>query len=419
MNTQNRMSQDEAIRKFLRVCMDYTKDEGATDSILAYLGEYYGADRSYICVFNGESTETGDVYEWCRHDVASEEDVLCHISSEDIECLIKVFEEKGEFFVRFSDEEKDSDSLIRHFPKMQGVNSFMAAPLIFHDKIVGFLGICNPRRCTEHLLLLTVAASSCYSEIRDRQLKNSNNETSGQIPEDRMKIIQSLSEIYTSVYFIDIEKNYFTEISSVSQVHTYIGASGDAQEQLNYFCHHMVMPEFTDEMLEFVNLSTMNDRFDKTRILSKQYRSRVFMSEKTGNWAECCFIESDRDKEGRLSHVIFATQSIHESKVRELEAQEKLQKTNDELAGLLKAEKQHTAIISALSNIFFALYFIDLEKNSFQELIQVDSLHHVYSQKGNARYALKMLVETLVSEEYQPAMRIFTDFDTIDMRLKE
>ena len=48
MNTQNRMSQDEAIRKFLRVCMDYTKDEGATDSILAYLGEYYGADRSYI-----------------------------------------------------------------------------------------------------------------------------------------------------------------------------------------------------------------------------------------------------------------------------------------------------------------------------------------------------------------------------------
>ena len=419
MNTQNRMSQEEAIRKFLRVCMDYTKDEGAMDLILAYLGEYYGADRSYIFVFNGESKETGDVYEWCRHDIASGEDVLRHISSEDMECLIKVFEEKGEFFVRFSDKEKDSDSISNPILDMQEIHSFMAAPLILHDRIVGFLGICNPCRCTEHLLLLTVAASSCYSEIRDRQPKNPNNETSVQIPEDRMKIIQSLSEIYTSAYFIDIEKNYFTEISSVSQVHTHIGASGDAKERLNYFCHHMVMPEYTDEMLEFINLSTLDKRFCKTRILSKQYRSRVFMSEKTGNWMECCFIESDRDEDGRLAHVIFATQSIHEAKVRELEAQEKLQKTNDELAGLLKAEKQHTAIISALSNIFFALYFIDLEKNSFQELIQLDSLHHVYSQKGNARYALKTLVETLVSDEYRPAMRIFTDFDTIDMRLKE
>lgn len=324
MNTQNRMSQDEAIRKFLRVYMDYTKDEGATDSILAYLGEYYGADRSYIFVFNGESTETGDIYEWCRNGIASEGDVLRNISAEDMDCLIKVFEEKGEFFVSFTDEEKVSDSISNPILDMQGIHGFMAAPLILHDRVVGFLGIQNPCRCTEHLLLLTVAASSCYSEIKDRQPKNSNNETSGKIPADRMKIIQSLSEIYTSVYFIDIEKNYFTEISSTAQVHTHVGASGDAQERLNYFCHHMVMPEFTDEMLEFVDLSTLDKRFCKTRILSKQYRSRVFMSDKTGNWAECCFIESDRDKEGRLSHVIFATQSIHEAKVRELETQDKL-----------------------------------------------------------------------------------------------
>ena len=86
-------------------------------------------------------------------------------------------------------------------------------------------------------------------------------------------------EIYTSVYFIDIEKNYFTEISSAAQVHTHVGASGDAQERLNYFCHHMVMPEFTDEMLEFVDLSTLDKRFCKTRILSKKYRSNIFRQE--------------------------------------------------------------------------------------------------------------------------------------------
>ena len=71
------------------------------------------------------------------------EDVLRHISSEDMECLIKVFEEKGEFFVRFSDKEKDSDSISNPILDMQEIHSFMAAPLILHDRIVGFLGICN------------------------------------------------------------------------------------------------------------------------------------------------------------------------------------------------------------------------------------------------------------------------------------
>lgn len=32
---------------------------------------------------------------------------------------------------------------------------------------------------------------------------------------DRMQIIQSLSEIYTSVYYIDLAHNHFTELSSI------------------------------------------------------------------------------------------------------------------------------------------------------------------------------------------------------------
>lgn len=41
-----------------------------------------------------------------------------------------------------------------------------------------------------------------------------------------MKIIQSMSEIYTSVYYVDIAENRFTELASMDSVHEHIGSSG-------------------------------------------------------------------------------------------------------------------------------------------------------------------------------------------------
>ena len=43
------------------------------------------------------------------------------------------------------------------------------------------------------------------------------------------QIIQSMSKIYTSAYYIDLVTNEFTELSSLTEVRTHIGASGNAQ----------------------------------------------------------------------------------------------------------------------------------------------------------------------------------------------
>lgn len=148
---------------------------------------------------------------------------------------------------------------------------------------------------------------------------------------DRMKIIQSLGEIYSSMYYIDIDENTFTELSSIPEVKEQIGMTGNAQKSMNYFCHHMVSPEFAEEMMAFVDLSTLNERLKETRIITKQYRSSmltVFGVEQEECWRQCCFIESSRNEEGRVTHVIFTTQSIHDSKIKELEIQESLQKAS-------------------------------------------------------------------------------------------
>ncbi|MDD6193619.1 MAG: response regulator [Lachnospiraceae bacterium] len=242
------------------------------------------------------------------------------------------------------------------------------------------------------------------------------------VMEERMNIIQSLSEIYTSVYYIDLTENHFKEVFSVTNVQSQIGDSGDAQERLNYFCHHMVTPEFTEEMLAFVDLSTLTERLDRKKIITKQYCSTIFPDLEGGgetSWRQCSFIVSKRGEDDGLTHVLFTTQSIHDVKIRELNAKRELEETNRELSALLEVEKQHTAIIGSLSSIFFALYYIDLEQNSFQEIISLDSMHHVFGTKGDATFALKSIVDALAADEHKAILRSFTDMDSIDKRLRD
>ena len=415
--TRNISEQERAIKRFLRDYLDKPKNKQTLNSILADVGGYYDADRSYIFEIDGSRTAFSNTYEWCREGIPAEIDNLQNISVDGLECWFEAFEEQGEFYISSLSEDYVPGSKTYQILEPQGIESLMAAPIMVNDAVVGFLGVDNPRKNTDDLMLLSVVAATCYSEITAIRMIDSDREEASRKLMDRMRIIQSLSEIYTSVYYIDLAENRFTELSSSSNVRAHIGTEGDAQERLNYFSRNMISPEFADEILEFVDLSTLEERLGSRRIISKQYQSTVLTNQKRGNWGQCCFIEGDRSDDGRLSHVIFATQSINETKIRELEAQQKLQETNAELTALLAAEKQYTAVIGAMSNVYFALYYINLEENTFQELVSLDKIHHTLGEKGDAREALKHMTDALVGTSHKTLMRGFTDFDTIDARL--
>lgn len=416
--SQNLLNQEQAIKHFLHDYANKEKGGQTIQNILADAGRYYDADRAYILKWNAQRTMVNNTYEWCREGIPTKSNGLQGIPADRVESWFRLVKERGEFFISSRDEDYVPESETYQILELRGIDSAGVSPLVVDGEIIGFFGVDNPKRNTGHLLLLSVISSTYCIEIANKRLEDSNKAL-----EERMKIIQSLSEIYTSVYYIDLTKNYFTELSSVSDVRTHIGASGDAQERLNYFSHHMGTPDCTDELQVFVDLSTLEERLKNTRIISKQYRSTIFPSAEAGgsaaSWGQCSFIEGNRDTEGRLTHVIFATQSIHGAKLQELEAKKKLQETNEELTVLLKNEKQHTSIIGSLSSIFNALYYIDMEENSYQELISVNNSQHVYSKKGNARECLKRIVKTHVAEESRPNMRIFTDLNTLDARLGE
>ena len=187
-----------------------------------------------------------NTYEWCREGIPTKSNGLQGIPADMVESWFRLVKERGEFFISSRDEDYVPESETYQILELRGIDSAGVSPLVVDGEIIGFFGVDNPKRNTGHLLLLSVISSTCCIEIANKRLEDSNKAL-----EERMKIIQSLSEIYTSVYYIDLTKNYFTEISSVSDVRTHIGASGDAQERLNYFSHHMVTPDCTDELQVF------------------------------------------------------------------------------------------------------------------------------------------------------------------------
>lgn len=412
--TQNTLNQENAIKNFLRDYLNAAKDGQTVNSIISRTCGYYDADRVCVSEINPQRTEISVTYEHNRDGISPLSDEFRSFSVRDAESCLKMLEEKGEIYIASLNEHfgGDTEMLQKLFP--QDVSSIAVAPLVVNGTIVGCLRLDNPRSHCDYLLLLSIIASACCTEIANKRLQDTNKALI-----ERMKIIQSMSEIYTSVYYIDLADNSFVEITSLNNVHNQIGASGIAQERLDYFCKNMMTEEYTNELLDFVNLKTLGERLSGEKIISREFLCTVprdDISIETPYWAQCSFIEVDRDH-GQLAHVVFATQTIHEFKTKELNTTKKLQETNTELSELLEAEKKHTAIINSLSSVFFSLYYINVEENTFQGIFSRDGLTKTLGEKDNASLFMKSAVDTWVNDEFKDEMRIFTDIATVDERL--
>lgn len=411
----DRSDREQTIKNFLRDHLNDPKDGQAIQKILSEAGSCYNADRAYVFEFNKKHTEFSNTYEWCKEGVPAEKDNLQHITVDGLENWFDELEKNGEFIISSLSEEYDADSKIYRLLKPQGIESLAMVPLSVNSEVIGFLGVDNPRCNVGDTLLLSVIASACCIEITNKRLEDSNKALT-----ERMKIIQSMSEIYTSVYYIDIAENSYVELASIDSVHEQIGSTGNAQEKLDFFCRNMMSPEYTDNMLRFVDIKTLDERLSGSRIISKEFLCTVPFPpdrEELPYWVQCSFIDGGRDADGRLSHAVFVTETIHDAKVRELDTQKYLQEANFELTELLKAEKKNTAIISSLSGIFFALYYVDIEEGFIQEIFSPDGVSHTCGEKDDAVSRLSSIVDYWADDEYKSAMRLFTDLGTVDRRL--
>ena len=125
------------------------------------------------------------------------------------------------------------------------------------------------------------------------------------------EIISSISKIYYSIYKIDLQKDYFQEISNNENSHKFTGNEGIASEKLKELCLVAVAREYQDEVFKFINLDTLLERLGGDDTIAIEYRV------KDGNWHLLRFIVKKKDENGQITNVLCVVRSISDTKRKE------------------------------------------------------------------------------------------------------
>ncbi|MDO4483691.1 MAG: ATP-binding protein [Clostridia bacterium] len=279
--------------------------------------------------------------------------------------------------------------------------------------------------------LLSVALNHHMCRYRINScLTEKHSEDANRTLKARMKNIQAMSGIYTSMYDIDMATGWYVELSALEDVESQIPNVGNTQVTFPHFCKHMMLPEFADEMMAFLNLSTLDERMGDRKFISKQYLSTIPIpgyDEKQGIWTEVCLIEGERTADGRLSHVLFTTRTVHDAVIREQQHQHEMEQmlvqvNRSQQTHLAEIEKYNAElnnsmnIFRSLGEIYAALYYVDLTDYSYIELAVEPEVKEYVGDFRNAQEGLSFFVETLMPGEYKAAMQAFTDLSTLSQR---
>lgn len=157
--------------------------------------------------------------------------------------------------------------------------------------------------------------------------------------QQRMNIIQTMSKIYFISLYVTMTDNTFLEISNQQFVREYIGVKGNAQEALYYIADHLVSDDTKEDVRDFVDFETLDERMRGKQFLTCEYFSKV------AGWCQMYIIEGDRNEDGTLKTIVMAARTIHDEKRRELIAQNRLREAKN------TAEAANAAKTSFLFNM--------------------------------------------------------------------
>jgi len=142
--------------------------------------------------------------------------------------------------------------------------------------------------------------------------------------------IASMSDIYSIIYYIDLEKDELTPIYADAASEKQRPKNIGAREQLLYMTSSDAEESYLPVTQEFIDIATVAERLDKGSIAC-EYFSR------SHGWTSIRFFPADRVKDEPLKKVIFAIQDINEEKVTQKKYEELVEKEkhrNTYLAGV-------------------------------------------------------------------------------------
>jgi diguanylate cyclase (GGDEF)-like protein len=167
--TEHKLSTSDTLVDCIRVLSDDRNADTAMDDLLKVIAEYYKADRAFIFEIDYEEESTSNTYEYAAENVTKEIEKLQDVPIESIDCFLKMFKEKGTFFISDIDEDVEKGSSTYEILAMQKVHRLIAVPIIENDEIIGFMGVDNPTENYHDFSLLSSASFFILENVEKRK----------------------------------------------------------------------------------------------------------------------------------------------------------------------------------------------------------------------------------------------------------
>lgn len=146
-----------AIETMLNRCVKELSSDTDIDvsinNLLEIILDYFEADRTYIFECNFERDILVNTYEYVKGQVSKQLDNLQEVPIYVVNVWFKAFERDNFYYMADLEKEKGSDYY--EILRMQDISRLLAVPLRKNDKIIGFLGVDNPRAHNEDPTLLS------------------------------------------------------------------------------------------------------------------------------------------------------------------------------------------------------------------------------------------------------------------------
>ena len=125
----------------------------ATHDLLGVINDYFCADRSYVYELNAANGIAVNTHEFVRDGVSAEKDNLQKVPVEIIASWLEAFERDGIYFMEDVGQVKGTE--LYAMMQQQNVQRLLAVPLRRETRIIGFLGVDNPREHSHDPTLLS------------------------------------------------------------------------------------------------------------------------------------------------------------------------------------------------------------------------------------------------------------------------
>lgn len=122
--------------------------------------------------------------------------------------------------------------------------------------------------------------------------------------EKQLEIINAISKTYRSTFLLHLDTMEMEGINLSRAVARVFAEKPDPREFLEQTCRDVVLPEYRDSLIEFMDLATLEDRMKDAPFLG------LDIQDNRGTWYSVQLIPQSRDAKGRLRSILIATRDV-------------------------------------------------------------------------------------------------------------